>query len=283
VFPHSGHSRVGTSDAAYIPSRRTLNCENGKVAPFKLDFDSPLPPDVPEYPLAIDGEQAVSQELGRMAEGSLEMLEKNLDKWRGAFAKVREPNVVQTYARCLPLIQRFLTAELDTVTPTKRGIGRTSDAEPPPRLGAKYRKQLTPPDARVRVGEIMERVILGGFAARVAINENLVENPIPFVERDLHDIWGDWIFSFFSAWQDTDLSKADPEHLEMLWTMVVATKPLDDFVRTAEKLKIVKRGPFKGIRNYRALTLMQYYIGTGRALWWANTDSARRAEGEHSA
>src|SRR4051794_13980842 len=55
---------------------------------------------------------------------------------------LRDPALREAFAKRLPLIHRFVVAELDTEAPSKRGMGRLSDGDPPPRLGAKYRKQL---------------------------------------------------------------------------------------------------------------------------------------------
>lgn len=76
---------------------------------------------------------------------------------------IRAEQLRHAYARMLPLVHRFLIAELDCSAPSWRGIGRWCDADPPARFGSRYRRQLEEPGAREKVGLAAEREALMGF------------------------------------------------------------------------------------------------------------------------
>lgn len=102
------------------------------------------------------------------------------DKW---LEQIRSDAVREGYKRCLPLVRKFVIAELDCAAPSWRGIGRLCDSDPPPRLGARFRVQLEAPDAREKVGLAAEREILMGFLIRAAWSG---EAP---GDRDLDSLW----------------------------------------------------------------------------------------------
>lgn len=88
------------------------------------------------------------------------------------------------YAKMLPLVHRFLIAELDCVAPSERGFGRLSDEHPPPRAGARFRLDLQRPGARERLGLVAEQETMMGFVRRA------VRVGRPPGERELEELWG---------------------------------------------------------------------------------------------
>jgi hypothetical protein len=81
---------------------------------------------------------------------------------------MRSDAVRDAYARYLPLVHRFVIAELDCVAASRRGIGRISDSDAPPRLATLFSAQAEQPEVREMVGPWVERLILTGFLVEAA-------------------------------------------------------------------------------------------------------------------
>lgn len=115
----------------------------------------------------------------------------------GTLASLRDEMMIATYMQHLPLVHRFVVAEMDTDAPSKRGIGRLADGDPPPRLGAKYRKQLRDPTAQRGIGLAAERLVLSGFAAQAALYEETLQ------ERSDEEAWPLWLRHLSAYYNDT--------------------------------------------------------------------------------
>lgn len=55
---------------------------------------------------------------------------------------MERPDVARLYSEGVPFIARFLTVELDIKNDVRKGIGRVTPGDPPPRFGKKYARRL---------------------------------------------------------------------------------------------------------------------------------------------
>ncbi len=181
-----------------------------------------------------------------------------------------------TYGRHLRLVHRFITAEMDTDAPSKRGMGRLADGDPPPRLGAKYRKQLRGEAAQLGIGLAAERLVISGFAAQAAFfsGENLQE------AADEDTVWLAWLRHLIAYYQDTtelvDRARNEEESsLGLIGAMLIS---LGDHGGAEMMEGFEAHGVIKGRRmntwhNARALTYFILLIGAGRALHHVLSDA----------
>lgn len=180
---------------------------------------------------------------------------------------VDDPAFSATYDRYLPYVQRFIIAELDTDAPSKRGIGRLADGDPPPRLGSKFRKQLRNDDAQGEVGHAAERLVLSGFLSQAIFYDDDLE-----VRADL-DYWPIWLRHLIPWYQDTtDLStRARNEEQSNLGIIGAMTITLGDHGGSELMEAYERRGIYKGRagswRDARALSYFLLFMGAGRALF----------------
>jgi hypothetical protein len=159
---------------------------NSSISLTFIEAQSSLPP---SYAPQIANGELVNAEIKRVASlfernayeaPRLTSMRSTADAW---LALMRSEAVQRGYARILPLVHRFLIAELDCAAPSWRGIGRWCDSDPPARLGARYRTQLEVPGAREKMGLAAEREVLMGFLTRT-----IVSGDAPG-DRDLDSLW----------------------------------------------------------------------------------------------
>jgi hypothetical protein len=120
-----------------------------------------------------------------MASGLSEAMEVESDSnLAEALERLRNRQLADEYAPWTPLVSRFVEAELDAEAPSKRGMGRITGGDPPPRFGAKYRRVLEDDEASAVFEHAAQQTVLGGFAARAALFE---EEVAPGLEADV--VW----------------------------------------------------------------------------------------------
>ncbi len=186
----------------------------------------------------------------------------------GTLASLRNETLIATYVHHLPLVHRFVVAEMDTDAPSKRGIGRLADGDPPPRLGAKYRKQLRDQAAQRDIGLAVERLVLSGFAAQAAFYEEALQ------ERSDEEAWPLWVRHLSAYYNDTselaDRAKAEEQSAFGITGAMMITlgdhggSELMEGYETHRIVKSLRR--VNGWRNARALTYFLLFMGAGRAL-----------------
>lgn len=183
-------------------------------------------------------------------------------------ASLRSEHLAATYTRHVHFIQRFVVAEMDTEAPSKRGIGRLADGDPPPRLGAKYRKQLRDQAAQQDIGLALERLALSGFAGQAAFYEETLQ------ERSDEEAWPLWLRHLSAYYTDTfELSdrakKEEQSSLGLTGAMliVLADHGGNELMEGYEAHGVMKK--LRRINNWhnaRALSYVMLLIGAGRAL-----------------
>lgn len=186
----------------------------------------------------------------------------------GTLASLRDKMLIATYMQHLPLVHRFVVAEMDTDAPSKRGIGRLADGDPPPRLGAKYRKQLRDQAAQRDIGLAAERLVLSGFAAQAAFYEEALQ------ERGDEEAWLLWLRHLSAYYNDTSelANRAKTEEQSTFGLTGAMMITLGDhggseLMEGYETYRILKS--FRRINNWsnaRALTYFLLFMGAGRAL-----------------
>lgn len=141
----------------------------------------------------IDSGEVVDAEIREIAslfernayeDAKLTSMRPTADQW---LEMMRSEAVRRGYARILPLVHRFLIAELDCAAPSMRGVGRWSDSDPPPRIGARFRTHLEAPGVRMKVGLAAEREVLMGFLVRTAMSGDFPG------DRDLDSLWAGFV------------------------------------------------------------------------------------------
>jgi hypothetical protein len=183
-------------------------------------------------------------------------------------ASLRDKILIATYAQHLPLVHRFVVAEMDTDAPSKRGIGRLADGDPPPRFGAKYRKQLRDQAAQRDIGLAAERLVLSGFAAQAAFYEEALQ------ERSDEEAWLLWLRHLSAFYNDTSelasRAKAEEQSTVGITGAMMITlgdhggSELMEGYETHRILRSLRR--INSWSNARALTYFLLFVGAGRAL-----------------
>jgi hypothetical protein len=147
-------------------------------------------------------------------------------------------------------------------------MGRLADGDPPPRLGAKYRKQLKSPDAQTTIGLAVERVVLTGWAAQAAFFSEGLE-PRPDDQAWL--MWLRHLIPFYNSTGDL-VNRARKQEKSSLalagtWMILLASHGGDELLAGFEEHRIIKsRFRANTWNNARALTYFLLLIGAGRAL-----------------
>jgi hypothetical protein len=244
-----------------------------------LNFaDPPIPPDWSAFEPRIRPEDAADVLAGvAAAMRTNEVLHATFEEEEiieTAAAALEDPDVTGIYARGVPMIARFLTIELDTEHKIGKGIGRLTPRDPPPRFGAKYRKNLRDPAVADEMGSVLENLALHGFAAMAALNA--VSDPPP--DRPsadpLPERWAPLVRNLTPTMHDlVDKLQMDPETASGSGLMIfgVAQPAADDYVLLAEKLRLGKRRPFGAARMvsymhlFLALGLLVFDTGVDRA------------------
>lgn len=164
-----------------------------------MDKVASLPPNVPPYESQVareDLEQwiddAVENSLGGF--GSAPSTVAVIANMRVAATDTASTDAL---LNAWPLVTRFVRAELDTETAGERGIGRTSTT--PPRLGGAFRDPLRSPDARRVFGRLSERLVVAGWTAQAANQQNFAEGPFVFRERETEAIWLRWVPGIYAS------------------------------------------------------------------------------------
>ncbi len=190
------------------------------------------------------------------------------DDLEGVLQEIQSKDLSAAYSRYLIFVHRFIVAEMDTDAPSKRGIGRLADSDPPPRLGAKYRKQLRSEDARRSIGLAAERLMLLGFAAQAAFyNEGLDS-----VDRE-DDAWAMWLRHLSAYYNDTSelADRARNEErsnvgLTGAMLIILGDHGGGELVEGFEEHRIIKGLRKNTWHNARAASYLLLMMGAGRAL-----------------
>ena len=158
------------------------------------------------------------------------------------------------FAKCAPLIARFIGSEFDIQTPGARGLGRTSDAIP--RLGGYFRGRLTP-DVQSSLGPLIEEILASGFVIAVAVAQLGDADASKLADRELDEIFMYWIPRAFNG-----LGRSRP-------SVDVAVLLTERFYGESKKMLV---GPF-AIRKRLALSkAANFYALSGAALFEASSD-----------
>lgn len=181
---------------------------------------------------------------------------------------IRGSELCATYFRHLSFVQRFVIAEMDTEAPSKRGIGRLADGDPPPRLGAKYRKKLRNEEARRSIGLAAERLVLSGFAAQAAFFEGTLE------AKGDEEAWEMWLRHLISYYNDTNdlmgrVRSEEHSNLGIIGAMIVmlGNHGGSELIEGFEAHHIIRGFPRRNSwHNARALSYLSLLLGAGRAL-----------------
>ncbi len=186
-----------------------------------------------------------------------------------------DPNVAGAYAAHLALVGKFLNAELDTESPSERGLGRIADSDPPPRIGSKFRDELGSDEARCDVGQALENLLIGGFAAQAALSAGG-----ELVDRSNEETWELWLRHLAPFYAESNLGEVLGESASTsggLGTMAVIVRvPLDEYVEAGQKHDLVKKSVFRAAKTGRAMTMAYFSFGAGRALHRVLTDAVDR-------
>jgi hypothetical protein len=199
----------------------------------------------------------------------------------GTLASLRDKTLITTYTQHLSLVHRFVVAEMDTDAPSKRGIGRLADGDPPPRLGAKFRKQLRDQAAQRDIGLAAERLVLSGFAAQAAFYEEALQ------ERHEEETWQLWLRHLSAYYNDTfDLTeRAKAEEQSSIGVTGAMMITLADHGGSELMEGYETHGVIKKLRrinnwhNARALTYFILLVGAGRALHHVLSDKVDESFG----
>jgi hypothetical protein len=189
-------------------------------------------------------------------------------------ASLRTQDVADRYDAYADLVARFVTVEMDTVTPGKSGLGRISPSDPPPRFGAEYRRKLKAGGAYELVAPIVERLVFCGYAAGVMLNSVLADTPQQVVDRNPQEAYRLWLREFAPTYWEMkptlDPSESAPS--AMCWQL--AYPDVEEYQAATEQLKIGK-GLRKSVVSPEARKngYVLYFMGVGLALFFAGTDA----------
>jgi hypothetical protein len=171
---------------------------------------------------------------------------------------LKDPAQQAAYLRLRPLVGRLISAEFDTQTLGRRGIGRVSLAAP--RLGGIFRKQLARPEVRSAIGPLLERIVIGGFASAVAAYQGAKPATPELRNRDPETVWRVWIPAAYAGLRDSPTLYA------------VVEEPTQRFLREARQLGFF--GAVSRRKRLRARRTAAFYGASGAALWEANSSLA---------
>lgn len=229
------------------------------------------------YQLTIADQDAVREEFARTADRFLELLASDGQQMGNDVEQiaevVRSQALAELYAVYLPLVSRFVAAELDTDAASNRGMGRLGDGDPPPRIGAKYRKQLGDPRAKQALGPAIEKIILSGFASQAGLYKT------EGAQKPIDEVWAMWLRHISGAYNDTNdlVSKArreekSKEGLAAVLTMLLCDRGTDELLEGYEQFGVLKQGFLSRWRNARPLTYVSLFLGAGRVLFHVLTE-----------
>jgi hypothetical protein len=224
---------------------------------------------VPPYQPQIATAEQVRQETESLALGFSNTMKEAVpaDQMEKALAFIRDEASISAFVEHLPLVHRWISAEMDTDAPSKRGIGRLADGDPPPRFGAKYRKQLEDPEARAAIGLGVERLVLAGYCFQAAFFTGQV------VDRAQDVVWAGWLRHLTASYNETnDLSSRAGREEEStegyLGALMIGMTDHGgaELLEGFETYGILKGRGINPWRNARAMTYLTFFIGAGRAL-----------------
>ena len=174
------------------------------------------------------------------------------------------------------LVRRFIAAELDIAAPSERGMGRLTDKDPPPRLGAKYRDQLRDPEARAAVAIAAERSALGGFAAHTALYRHT-----PATGLVSERVWARFLRRLSASYGEaaeaftrSTRGKPTEENLFAVLTVVIADRGLSPLIEAFQRYGIMRTGRLARVRNARPATYGALFVGAGVSLRYAGSAAA---------
>ena len=185
-----------------------------------------------------------------------------------------DPGLAEAYARHSDLPGRFISAELDPWSRSKRGIGRLVDADPPARLGALYRMELDTDEAREELGEAAERVVLASFLAQAGV---INWEPPQTSASDARNLWLRGVIPHYhlfvehlpQAERAVKAGTASDEYLALSEIYLCAAGPGSDYAVVAKKWGL-KPGRFG--RKRRVTGSLFLFIAVGSALALAIQD-----------
>jgi len=151
-------------------------------------------------------------------------------------------------------------SELDTATSGERGLGRASSS--PPRFGGAFRGSLAVEPAAA-FGELLERLVIDGFAAGAAYDHLLDDGPSPIRDREPDDVVGFWIPRMYAG-----LSGASRSILELL--DAVGDEDLGRLDELARRHGLV-RGLRKGAKREVLSEIGVFLLGAGVDLFLCAT------------
>ena len=120
-------------------------------------------------------------------EGMGAAIEEELEPIRSALAN---PTLVAAYVSVVPCVETFVSTELDTASPGKRGLGRSLDDNP--RLGGAFCDQLASVEARTDFGLLIERMVFETYCGAAAALQSYYEPPtLPRVRpaAEVFELW----------------------------------------------------------------------------------------------
>ena len=146
-------------------------------------------------------------------------------------------------------IYRFVTAELDYVTPGDRGLGRIDTHLP--RFAAYHRERLREAGEPLAdaVRSAIEQVMMSGYAISVALHK---ETPVASTPDTVEDVFRAWVLSIYI----TPLTVVKP-------VIALADTALETAAETAKSNRLVGGGWF---RSDKTPTMLAYYAVAGFVL-----------------
>lgn len=191
-----------------------------------------------------------------------------------------DDDLADLLAGYLPLLDRWFDAEFDTEAPSRRGMGRIADGDPPPRIGARFRKLLSKAGPQ-EVGQLKSAargVGLSSAATFIVFRKHMADINAEFTQKPADEVWLLLLRSIVPMYHSTQelVEAAQREQFEkggvLGLALMLCSEPWGSpLAENYDRLGLTKGfGP----KRMRTATTLPLYMGVGCGLANALSDDA---------